>query len=228
MKESFLLYKSFYEPIKEISLEQKGMLLEAIFEYQINGKEPPKNSPISIAFQFIKNQFRLDHEKYLKIVERNRLNGQKGGRPKNPDIQEEKENPKKPKKPSGLSGNPKKPKKADNDNDNDNVNGKVKEKDFYKEFIFFHSEFKELWFDEFLPLKKRKKASVSDKQLTKQLCKIRDFSNSNYKTALEILEKSVNSGWPDFYPPNNNGSKTADKYKINKDIQNDPKRMEWK
>ena len=110
-KESFLLYKSFYEPVSDLPLRLKGLLFDAIFQYQINGIEPEKSSPIYIAFKFIKNQFTLDNNKYLAICERNKANGSKGGRPK------------KAKKPSGLSGNPKKqskPKKADNDNDNEN------------------------------------------------------------------------------------------------------------
>ena len=41
VRESFLLYKSFYEPIKSLSLEAKGALLEAIYEYQVSGVEPP-------------------------------------------------------------------------------------------------------------------------------------------------------------------------------------------
>jgi hypothetical protein len=82
MKESFLLYKSFYDPIKELSIEDKGHLLDAIFKYQIDGTEPMNTSRIYMPFMFFKNQFRLDDEKYQKIVERNKVNGSKGGAPK--------------------------------------------------------------------------------------------------------------------------------------------------
>jgi hypothetical protein len=66
-----------------------------------------------MAFQFFKNQFRLDNDKYEKVVNKNRINGLSGGRPKS------KQKPNNP--PLFLE-----PKKADNDNDNDNdnVNGK--------------------------------------------------------------------------------------------------------
>ncbi|MCF8307851.1 MAG: DUF6291 domain-containing protein [Bacteroidales bacterium] len=108
-KQSFLLYKNFYSPIKGLSNEQLGRLFRAIFEYQINGIEEV-DSDINMALQFFIVQFKLDDEKYQKIVDRNRENGQKGGRPK---------------EPSGISGNPKnpvEPKKADNENVNENVN----------------------------------------------------------------------------------------------------------
>ena len=108
-RECFLIYKSFYEPIKFFSDEQLGRLFRTIFEYQIYQNENVDND-IRIAFEFFKNQFRLDNLKYEKICERNKKNGLKGGRPK-----KNKENPK---NPMGII----KPKKADNDNDNDNDN----------------------------------------------------------------------------------------------------------
>jgi hypothetical protein len=107
MKESFVIYKAFYEPISELSDEQLGELFRCIFLYQLKGIEPNTTSQIYMAFQFFKNQFRLDDAKYLKVVNRNKTNGLNGGRPKTQDN---------PKNPVGFS----KPKKADNDNENDN------------------------------------------------------------------------------------------------------------
>ena len=115
-KESFLIYKSFYEPIKFLDDEKLGKLFRAIFEYQINNIEC-QDMEIRMAFEFFKNQFRLDDEKYQKIVERNKENGKKGGRPK--------QNEENPKNPMGL----KKPKKADNDNEKDNDNDNEKDND---------------------------------------------------------------------------------------------------
>jgi hypothetical protein len=112
MKESFVIYKAFYEPISELSDEDLGQLFRFIFLYQIKEIEPPNTSRIYMAFQFFKNQFRLDDAKYLKVVNRNKNNGSKGGRPKTQDN---------PKNPVGYL----KPKKADNDNDNDNDNDKL-------------------------------------------------------------------------------------------------------
>lgn len=100
MKESFLIYKSLYGPLKTLSLEEKGLLFEAIFTYQIEGVVPDLPPVINMAFQFVKDQFDRDDNKYNKICEKNLRNGSKGGRPKvetnNP------ENPTKPNKPNGL------------------------------------------------------------------------------------------------------------------------------
>ena len=71
MKKGFLIYKSLYEPIKEFSREQKGELLEAIFEYQISGEITEGLSPIvNMAFLFFKNQFDIDNSKYEERCEK--------------------------------------------------------------------------------------------------------------------------------------------------------------
>lgn len=67
-----------------------------------------------MAFQFFKNQFRLDELKYQAVCERNKGNGAKGGRKPKPTEPN-------PKNPVGL----KEPKQPDNEKDNDNVNDKI-------------------------------------------------------------------------------------------------------
>ncbi len=125
MKESFILYKSFYDPIKGLSDEEKARILDSIFSYHISGEVPEMSPVCQMAFSFIKSQFDRDDEKYQAIIHRNRNNGIKGGRPS--------KNPGEPKKPSGLIGtseNPGEPKKADNDNDNDIKRKYTKRKTF--------------------------------------------------------------------------------------------------
>lgn len=123
-KPSFLLYKSFYEPIKHLSNEELGLLFRAIFDYQ-NGLEIANLSPsLGMAFAFFKNQFDLDSIKYEEtIVRRNQSNGSKGGRPKKEETQKNPENP------VGFL-EPRKP-----DKDKDNVKDKDKESDNRKRFI---------------------------------------------------------------------------------------------
>ena len=75
-----------------------------------------------MAFLPFKNQFIRDGESYLKTVERNKANGSKGGRPKNPL---------KPKETQKTHSVNKEPKKADSDNDSDSVNDKDKDKEDY-------------------------------------------------------------------------------------------------
>jgi len=74
-KNGFLLYKTQWEPIFELDDEDLGMLMRAIFEYQIEGTEPPKKSPIAAYFKFFKAQFSIDEGGYSVVVEKRRLAG---------------------------------------------------------------------------------------------------------------------------------------------------------
>lgn len=122
-------------------------------------------------------------------------------------------------KPVTTENKDNKEKKVNNDND------------IYKGFDFFKNEFKEIWINEFITLKKKKKASLTDRALKSQLNKILKLSKGNYNTALKILEKSVNSGWTDFYELKTNNQKNTNA--INqKDIDNfkglNPDRLKFK
>lgn len=127
-RESFILYKSFYLPIKELSIEEKGQMLDAIFQYHTEGKICELSPVCQMAFNFMKGQFERDDEKYQKVVERNRTNGAKGGRSK--------ANPDEPKEPTGIIGNPENPDAPDTDTVtvNDTVNENKKDKRKSKSF----------------------------------------------------------------------------------------------
>jgi hypothetical protein len=77
MKESFLIYKSTYSAIKGLSLEEKGLLLDAIFQYNIEGILIDLPPVLKMAFSFMKDQFDRDNKKYEAICRRNRSNIQK-------------------------------------------------------------------------------------------------------------------------------------------------------
>ena len=76
-RESFILYTSFYEPLKYLNDAQMGKLFKAIFEYQINGNTNVENE-IRIAFEFIKNQLDIDAEKWKDEKQKRSEAGKKG------------------------------------------------------------------------------------------------------------------------------------------------------
>lgn len=129
MKDSLILYTAYGEKFKKLTDEQFGKLTRLMIHYQMSGETPEITDPlIELSFDAVKYDIDANNEKYEKVVQRNKQNGAKGGRPRNPE---------EPKKPSGFLENPKnpdEPKKADNDNDNDNDNDieneKVKDKSF--------------------------------------------------------------------------------------------------
>jgi len=81
-----------------------------------------------------------------------------------------------------------------------NTNDQIKDIEIYENFDFFKDEFKNIWINEFLPLKQKKKASLTSRAKKSQLNKIKEYSNNDYSIALKILVKTVDSGWTDFYP----------------------------
>lgn len=76
-----MIYKSFYKPISRLSDNQLGRLLRALFEYNIKG-DITVDDDIEMAFEFFRNQFEIDKAKYLKVIEKNRENGRRGGQQK--------------------------------------------------------------------------------------------------------------------------------------------------
>ena len=130
MKDSFILYNSFYEPIKNLTNEQLGKLLRAVFDYTINGVTT-KDNDILIAFMFIKNQIDLDTKKWeeerKKRSEAGRLGGINRAKNQNQKLSS------KSKQCLGMLGSDKQNQANQGDNVNVNVNNK-KENNKKKKF----------------------------------------------------------------------------------------------
>ncbi|HZL11681.1 MAG TPA: DUF6291 domain-containing protein [Prolixibacteraceae bacterium] len=126
-RDSFIIYRSFYEPVKELSDADKGILFDAICTYALDGITTENLSPmLHLAFSFISSTIDRDAEKYKNIVERNRANIGKRW------------NKKDTKNTTGKSGKIRYSDTGnvnddDTDDDTDNVNG-IKPKYIYSEF----------------------------------------------------------------------------------------------
>jgi len=81
-KDSFVLYKSFFKPIKGMSDESLGTLMRALFEYQIDGTVTEDES-ILMAFSFFVNQFEFDNKAYKARCQKNKENADKRWNKKN-------------------------------------------------------------------------------------------------------------------------------------------------
>ncbi len=104
MKKSFKLFHDSLDVLDELSNEQAGELFKAIRAYEIDNKETLVGLMKAIFTPFKNNSDRAKEE-YTRVVEANKANGLKGGRPKR-------------NKPNGLSPNPNNPDK-DKDKDKD-------------------------------------------------------------------------------------------------------------
>lgn len=81
-KNAFLLYKDQWEAISDLNDKTLGQLIRAIFEYQIEGKEPEKHDIIYRDFRYFKTHFDRDDAKYQLIVEKKKVAGAEGGKQK--------------------------------------------------------------------------------------------------------------------------------------------------
>ena len=114
IKKSFILYTDTLDVLDVLTDEQAGQLLRAIRSYHCNSDEDLAQD-IKIAFSPFKNQFDRDHDKYLNVCEKNKINGSKGGRP-----------PKNQDNPVGLLETHHNPNNLDSDSDSDSDSDKTK------------------------------------------------------------------------------------------------------
>jgi len=118
-KKSSIIYHDLLSVVDEMPDEMAGKFVKNLLALMQNKEIPTPEFSLKIALHPFISQFKRDNDKYESICERNRTNGQKGGRPRNP------------KNPSGLSETQNNPNNHDTDtdtgNDTDNDNEKKKE-----------------------------------------------------------------------------------------------------
>ena len=116
---SFIMYHSFNSPFELLDMEQRGILITAIFEYQMYGEVKISLTPlVNMAFVCIKDTLDRDARAYAETCKRNSENGKRGGRPKRNQAVENQVTQSEEKTDRFFS----KPKKADNDTENETEN----------------------------------------------------------------------------------------------------------
>ena len=105
MRDSIVIYRSLREATKQLDLETRAKVYDAVMDYAFDGTEPDETGVVQAMFLMIKPIIDLNNQRYE--------NGRKGGRPKN-----QTETKTKPKN----NQNETKPKPNVNVNDNVNVN----------------------------------------------------------------------------------------------------------
>ena len=82
-KKSFILYSDQRGIFEKLSNEQAGKLIKHIFSYCAD-ENPEAEFIIDIAFEGIRQALKRDLKKYNVYIDKQRINGSKGGRPKKP------------------------------------------------------------------------------------------------------------------------------------------------
>ena len=69
---SFVMYHDFYDVIEDMELEEKGLLLDAIFKYQLGLEYQTGNRIVDISLKQLIKTFERDKNKWLEIKEKRR------------------------------------------------------------------------------------------------------------------------------------------------------------
>lgn len=78
-KKSVLFYTDWAEPLKYLSLEEKGMIFDAILSYTETGKAPSfESQAAAVAFSFIRLRLDVNIQKWDSIREKRREAGRRG------------------------------------------------------------------------------------------------------------------------------------------------------
>lgn len=96
-KNSFVMYHDMHEDLEDLDLEQKGLLFQAIFDYQNDKEYLTKDKFVNFILKSYIKTFNRDNEKWLKTQEKRSQAGKKGGRPRKEEPKEVKQKEVKPK-----------------------------------------------------------------------------------------------------------------------------------
>ena len=180
MRNSFIFYKSFYDSIKELGIEDQAQIYNAIFEYEFNGKEVELNGVCKSIFALIIPLIKANDKRYE--------NGCKGGRPKNQN--ETKLKPKNNQNETKLKPNELCIINYELCNMNNN-NKKNKQKKF------FENDELNCLFLEYLDLRTKLKCKNTDRAITLLLNKLNDYDDTTKK---EMLNNAIMNSWKSVYP----------------------------
>ena len=124
---NIIIYKSHWEMIDKLSVEQVGILFKGIAKFSNDETIEFQDQMLKGIWMFLERDFIIQNENYEKKKETNRLNGKLGGRPKTQHN---------PNNPHGLlitQPNPENPKDRDIDKEKDIEKDIDKEKDIEKD-----------------------------------------------------------------------------------------------
>lgn len=205
-KKSFVAYSDWKNIFNMLTDEEAGKLIKHLLSY-VNDENPTlEDRLLKLAFEPIKSQLKRDLQKYETVREKRAASGKLGGRPKTEEAKKANGFSEKQNKATESKQKQSKAKKPDteyvNDNDNDTVNDNdiLLKKETKKECVFnFKKEmlafgFDEILTDEFLKIRKAKKAVNSELAYKKFITEVQKTG----RAPNEILKIITEKQWKGF------------------------------
>lgn len=180
-KKSFILHVDSLDVLSDLSDEQAGKLFKAMLAFH-KGEEIELDPLTKMAFNFFKNQFIRDNEKYIKTCEARAQAGSKGGKQKQHNLA------------NASKSKQKVAKVADNESDSDSDSKKDNKKD---KLDWSALQMSEQEIKEIKQLRRSAKAVVTQRvinDLSKQFEKSRARGYTNEDILLEWSTK----GWRSY------------------------------
>ena len=169
-RKSFILYLDNSIILDQLTDEESGKLIKAIFKYQSSGVTPDfsKNPALAMGFSVFKMSLDRDSEKYQERCERNRANGKKGGIANAAKRYQ-----------TGANASKRVANQADNENETDNENDT--DKINYKEVAETFNT---------ICVSYPKVKSLSEARKNAIRARLRTYSMDDLKRAFEAMEQS--------------------------------------
>ena len=150
MRKSFILHKDSLSIIEEMTDEQCGKFLKALYNYQIKGVKTNVDFALKMALTPFYNQFERDDEKYEKTCEARKMAGSKGGKQKVANASNCKQNI-----ANLADSDSKSDSKSDNDSKSKNKKEIIKEKEMLVIESYFRRRPSTPWSDKEIQLFKK-------------------------------------------------------------------------
>ena len=205
MRDSFVLYTAYAEHVNRLTIEQRGVLLTAIFNYENELDLPSMDGVTEMAFSFIKAQLDRDYEKYLQKIEGRKNAGKASGEARRSKREQNEQTRTKRTNVNFVEQNGQtRTKRTDNVNDTVNDNESVKEKKEKVKKEKVENPFAQdpvLWdaFNDFAEMRKKKKKPLTDraiKTLYTAACKI----TTDAREQAMLLDQATFRSWESVYP----------------------------
>lgn len=185
-KNSFILRNEYLDIFTDLSDNQAGVLIKAVYKYAA-AKEMPeglKDVEVKMAFKFIKKDIDYDTAKYEELCEKRSEAGKSGGRPKKQMLFE---------KPKGFFEKQKK--HSDSVVDSEVDKSTLKEKEVKEKEKPLASAF-----DRFLNYRKQiKKPFKSQMSIDECYKRLEKLSGGNLNLAEQIVNQSIAQGWQGLF-----------------------------
>lgn len=195
----FYVYTEWLRPMNRLSDEQLGKFFRAYYEMQMTGNTDVEvdDPMVNLMLDATRRQVELDRAAYEQKCEVNRLNGAKGGRPKNPE------------KPKRFSEKPKQtqrnPEKADNDSDNDidspteNNNPPLSPRSGGKGVGYSSDPVLNEAIKEFVKHRKAMRKPMTEKAIQLFVSKLSKLAPGDVEKQVRLINTAIERGWQTVY-----------------------------